>query len=96
MRLQFLPLVHGNRREWAIPVLTKSLIAADAIGKQADSKCVFVGVVIALQDEEILCHQEGGPLTAIRHFQRCFFARIGEGASVGTNETDLLPFGNRE
>ena len=96
MCLQLLLLVHGNWRERAVPVLAQSLIAADPIGKQANGKGVFVGVVITLQDKEVLRHQEGRPLTAIRHLQRSLFARIRESASVGAYQTNLLPLGDRK
>ena len=81
--LQLLLFLEGELGEGPVPVLHQAAVAGDLVGKKADGERVFVGVVVGLDDEEILGHQEGRAAAAVRHLQLGLVAAVLERLAVG-------------
>src|SRR5262245_11435377 len=53
--LQLLPLLETELGEGPVPVADQASGAGDLVCKKADRQRVFVGVVVAFQNKEVLC-----------------------------------------
>src|SRR5690606_13619493 len=67
--LQFLRFAETQPFERPVPVPREATIARDLVGEKADGQRIFVGVVVALQYEEVLRHQESGSFAPVGHLQ---------------------------
>src|SRR5690606_27263138 len=93
--LQLLRFGERQALERAVPVAHQAAMAGNRVGKQSHGKRISVGIVIALEHEEVLRHQEGGSCATVRNLQLGIVGRPRETLAVGAHDADRLPLGKR-
>src|SRR5690606_35883511 len=93
--LQLLRLLESQPLERPVPVADQAAVSADLVGEEPHGQSIFVGVVVALDDEEVLGHQEGRAGTPVRHLQFGVLGRPRKALAVRAHHSDRGPAGQR-